>query len=316
MARLTTLIAAAALLVGATSARSQTDVVIGSSSVGGSYYLYAGGLASFLNREKGALRATARTTRGSVENARLLATDQMEFALINAQVLYEQRTGSGQFQNQQNADLRGLALVDLAPSHWVAMASSNIRGFDDLKGKRVSIGAPGSGGANSALIVLEAFGIKDQIRIVNLGFEESANNLRDGNLEAFTGGSALPMPAVLALATTRSIRLLSFDPAFIQRLQARYPTTEQTVIPKGTYAGVDYDVTTIGTPSTVATSVKVPDQVVYEMTKQIDRPDARQYVKTIYSTWDPQPGTALFERIGVPLHPGALRYYREAGVVR
>jgi hypothetical protein len=289
------------------------DVVIGSSAVGGSYYLYAGGLATYLS-SKTPIKATARTTRGSVENARLLDRKAMDLAFINASVLYQQRSGSQQFKDAKSERLRGIAIVDLAPTHVVTLVSHNIKSLQDLRGKRVSIGAAGSGGANSAMVVLSALGIRDDVRIQNLGFEESANNLRDGNLEAFMGGSALPMPAVIDLSTTQNIRLLSFEESFIKKLQASDPATEVTVIPANTYRGVDYRVTTIGHPSTLVTHADMPADTVYAITKVLLQADNRKYMQTIYRAWSPEPGAELWQRIGVALHPGAERAYREAGV--
>jgi len=303
----------AALLVG--TAHS-ADVVIGSSAVGGSYYLYAGGLASYLSSKTANIKATARTTRGSVENARLLDRKGMELAFINAAVLFEQKSGLNQFKDASSDRLRGVALVDLAPTHVVTLAASGVKSFSDLRGKRLSIGAAGSGGANSAMKVLNILGMRGDINVQNLGFEESASNLRDGNLEAFMGGSALPMPAVLDLATTQNIRLLSFEESFIRKLQANDPATEITVIPPNTYRGVDYPVTTIGTPSTLVTHADMPAEVIYEISKVLLQPDNRKYMQGIYRAWNPQPGADLWKRINVPLHPGAERAYREAGLLK
>jgi len=303
----------AALAVGAAH---PADVVIGSSAVGGSYYLYAGGLASYLTSKTKNIKATARTTRGSVENARLLDRGNMELAFINAAVLYEQKNGVNQFKGAKSDRLRGVALVDLAPTHVVTLAASGIKGFSDLRGKRLSIGAAGSGGANNAMKVLNILGLREAINIQTLGFEESANNLRDGNLEAFMGGSALPMPAVLDLATTLNIRLLSFEESFIKKLQTSDPAIEITVIPPNTYRGVDYPVTTIGTPSTLVTHAEVPADVIYRITQVLLQPENRKYMQGIYRAWDPQPGGDLWKRIEVQLHAGAERAYREAGLLK
>ncbi|MGH7265276.1 MAG: TAXI family TRAP transporter solute-binding subunit [Candidatus Rokuibacteriota bacterium] len=292
------------------------DVVIGSSSVGGSYYLYAGGLATYLTKNAKGVQVTARTTRGSVENARLLDRKAMDFAFINATVLYQQRHGVEQFKGQASRSLRGVALVDLAPTHWVTLRDANIQGFDDLKGKRVSIGAAGSGGANTATMVLRTLGLLGQVRVQQLGFEESATNLRDGNLEAFAAGSALPMPAVADLATTKSLRLLSIGPDVIKKLQQEDPAIEMTTIPPGTYRGVDTPTTTIGTPSTLVAHSGVPDDVVYEVARHLLTPATRAYMKTIYHAWDASPGGELWSRIEVPLHPGAARAYKEAGLLK
>lgn len=309
-------VAAACISMFAPLQSRAADIVIGSSAVGGSYYLYAGGLATYLSSKNPNLKATARTTRGSVENARLLDRKAMDFAFINAAVLQQQKAGTDQFKDSKSDRLRGIAVVDLAPTHIVTLASSNIKSLDQLRGKRVSIGAAGSGGANTAMSVFDALGIRKDVKIQNLGFDESANNLRDGNLEAFLGGSALPMPAVIDLATTREIRLISFEEAFIRKLQAADPAIEITVIPANTYRAVNYPVTTIGTPSTLVTQSDMAEDVAYEIAKTLLLADNKKYMQGIYSAWNPVPGGDLWKRIGVPLHPGAERAYRGAGLMK
>lgn len=306
---------AATLAAGSTPGLAQTDVVLGTSSVGGSYYLYGGGLSAWANRG-GPLRVTARTTRGSVENARLLHNAQLQFGFANAGVLHQQRTGTGQFANQASDRIRAVVLVDTAPLHWVSLTKDNIRAFRDLSGKRVSIGAAGSGNANTTLTVLDALGLRAAIRQQLLGFEESANNLRDGNLEAFSASSAIPMPAVVNLATTRDISLLSLSDQELATIIEKNPAFERSVIPANTYRGVTADVVTVGTPSTMITHAGVPDSLVYEMAKLIFQRESVAHMKTVYNAWAPETGAGLFRRLNVPLHPGAERAMRELGLLR
>src|SRR5690606_31521801 len=146
----------AGTLWGTGAGAQQTDVIIGSSSVGGSYYLYAGGLSTYLNDNSETLRATAQTTRGSVENVRLLDAGRLQFGFANGGVVYEQKAGSGQFEGASSDKIRGIATIDIAPLHFVTFAGGNIKTLDDLPGKRVSVGAPGSGSANSTMNLFEA----------------------------------------------------------------------------------------------------------------------------------------------------------------
>lgn len=299
-----------------TPALAQQDVVIGSSSVGGSYYLYAGGLSTYLTEKNPKVKATARTTRGSVENVRLLDRGTLDFGFANGTVIAQHKAGDGQFKDAKSDKIRGIAVVDLSPTHFVAMKNSKIMKLEDLKGVRMSIGAAGSGGANTAMIVLDALGIRNDVKIQNLGFSESANNLRDGNLEAFSGGSALPMPAVVDLSTTHDIRLLSFSDQLMAELQKREPAMEIAIIPPKTYRGIDEPVQTIGNPSTLITHVGMSEEAVYEVTKTMLSEDNKKYMRSIYKAWDPTAGLELWKRIGVPLHPGAERAYREAGILK
>jgi hypothetical protein len=303
-------------MVAAAPAAHAEDVTIGADTVGGSYYLYAGGLASYLTEKNPTVQGTARTTRGSVENVRLLDRDGLDFGLANASVVGQQQVGYGQFKDAKSDKIRGIAVLDLSPTHVVTLANSGIKTLMDLKGKRVSIGAAGSGGANTARTVLTALGIINDVKIQTLGFSESANNLRDGNLDAFFGGSGLPMPAVVDLATGHDIRLLTFDDAFLAKLQSEVPAIEITTIPGKTYRGVEYDVKTIGIPSTLVTRANMNDEAAYQVAKTLLSPDNKKYMQSIYKAWDPNPGFDLWKRIHVPLHPGAEKAYREAGLLK
>lgn len=307
-------LAAGAVLL-ATGAQAQQSVVIGSSSVGGSYYLYAGGLSTFVNENSDSLQATAQTTRGSVENARLLTAGRLDFGFANGGVVYEQNAGTGQFEGAAADNIRGVAVIDIAPLHVVTFADSGIETLPQLEGKQVSVGAPGSGTANTAANLFDAAGLTGKIDVQNLGFDESASNLRDGNLDAFTASSALPMPAVLDLSTSHDVRLLPIDDAVVSALRETAPAYQQVTIPAGTYAGIDADVSSIGVPSMLLTHDGVPEDVVYEFVSQMFADEAGAYMRTVYNAWNPEPGVAAFGDLGVPLHPGAARFYREMGLI-
>ena len=309
-------VAAGTIVLGGAAHAQETNVIVGSSSVGGSYYLYAGGLSTFVNDHSDKLNATAQTTRGSVENVRLLHAGRLQFGFANGGVVYEQKKGAGQFEGAASDKIRGIATVDIAPLHFVAFAGGKVENLEDLPGKRVSIGAPGSGSANSTMNLFEAAQIVDKVEVRNLGFDESAANMRDGNLDAFSASSALPMPAVMDLAASRDIRLLGITDEVTARLREISPAYQPVTIPAGTYEGIDKDVKTIGVPSMYVTHADVPEDVVYEMVRTMFSEGAAGYMRNIYNAWAPTPGAEAFTDVGVPLHPGAERFYREQGLIK
>jgi len=306
---------ASLMIAGPALTQEKTNVVLGSSSVGGSYYMYAGGLATFVNDNSDTLVVTAQTTRGSVENARLLASGRLDFGFANGGVVYEQNVGKGQFVDAAADSIRGIAIVDIAPLHLVTFADSGIKTLGDLRDKRVSVGAPGSGSANTTANLLEAADLASAIDVRNLGFDESAANMRDGNLDAFSASSSLPMPAVLDLATSRDIALLGIDNQVAANLQEISPAYQKVTIPAGTYPGVDADVASVGVPSMLITRADIPDDVVYELVSQIFADEAETYMRNVYNAWSPYPGEGAFGVVGIPLHPGAERFYREKGML-
>ncbi len=286
-------------------------IVLGTSSVGGSYYMYGGGISSYINNNVEGIIVTAETTRGSAENARLLG-DRLEFALMNGNITWQSRAKDGR------TNVNGVMTVDVASTHWVTLERTGIKSIEDLVGKRISIGAPGSGGEASAIAVLKAYGIWDEVEpnAQRLGFNESATALKDGHIVAFAGGSAIPMPAVAELASRGRVRLLDISDSALENLRKEHPPYIRWIIPAGTYDGVDYDVRTMGTPSVLAVDENVSDDMVYTIVKELFKPEAIKYMKNVYYAWEPSVNIEYFDQAEVPLHPGAERYFREAGLIK
>jgi TRAP transporter TAXI family solute receptor len=200
--------------------------------------------------------------------------------------------------------------------HIVAYPSSGIKTVQDLTGKRVSIGAPGSGSANASLVLFPAVGIAGKVKTQNLGFSESAANLRDGNLDAFLAMSALPMPAVVDLSSTHELTLVPVSEDVINTVRKDNPPYQAMTIPANSYAGIKQDVVTLAVASTLVTRADMPDDQVYELVSQMFTPDAIAYMKSVYRAWDPSNGVSMFQDMSVPMHPGALKFYREKGLVK
>ena len=294
----------------------EKEVVLGADNPGGSYYLYGGGISTWVNEHSKSLRVTSQTTRGSVENARLLNDSRIDFGLINAIATYQQRHGVGQFKGPPSEKLRGIAALDSAPLHIVTYPSSGIKTLADLANKRVSIGAPGSGSATTANFLFPLAGLTGKIRVQNLGFSESASNLRDGNVDAFFAASALPLPAVVDLSSTHEVVLLDIPQNLVEGLHKESPFYQASDIPAGTYSKINKPVHTVSVSSLLITRADTPDEVVTELLNQIYTPEALQYMRNVYKAWDPAPGQAIFNDIEVPLHPAALKFYKEKGLIK
>lgn len=297
-------------------AQEETAISIGAAPPGGSYYLYAGGMASLLNDKSDSLDPSVQVTRGSVENARLLDAGRLDFGFANSGVLYEQAAGTQQFEGAASDKIRGIAVVDTALLHLIAAPGSGIEAMEDLRGKRVAIGPAGSGSANTSMAVLEAAGLAEDVTIQHIGFDEGAANLRDGNVEAMSIYSAVPMPSVMDLAASRDITLVDIPESVVSELNEISPAYEAATIPGGVYQGVDSDTQAAGVPSAFVTREDVPEDVVYEILTHLYSEEGKQHMSTVHRTWTLRPGVELFSRIGVPLHPGAERFYREQGLLQ
>jgi hypothetical protein len=295
--------------------RGAMFTVVGTSSVGGSYYLYGGGLSAYMREVDSPVQVTAQTTKGSYENARILG-DRIDIALSGSSAMYERTHGLGQFEADGPADnIRGIMTVDTAPYHWITLEGTGIESIQDLVGKKVSIGEPGSGAEGAALALLDAYGITDQVQIQNLGYGAAATALRDGQISAFVGGSAIPMPAIVDLAATRDVALIPVDADIIEEFVADNPSYMAFTIPAGSYSGVDEDVLVTAVGSLLVADKDTPEDTIYEITKTMMTDGAKEYMKNVYFAWGPDASVEYYEAMGIEMHPGALKYYKEAGIV-
>ncbi len=304
-------IAASALLL-ATPAVAQTPLSVATGGTGGVYYPMGGGLAEIINNKVDGYTATAEVTGASVENMGLVATGDADLAIGLADTVYQAQTGTGRFDGQQLEMIRGVASLYANMIQIVTLADSGIASLDDLSGKRVSVGAPGSGTEVNAEKVLAAAGLSyDDIDEQRLNFNETADALANGDIDAGFWSVGAPTSSILNLATTNSIRMIELSAEQIAAAQAAEPLFASTTLSGGVYQGVDADVTVLGVPNVLVASSEMSDDLAYTITQtmfeniadlQAVHPAANQ--TTVDFTLSATP---------IPLHPGAIRYYEEIG---
>ncbi len=303
---------AIASLVAATPALSQMQLSIATGGTGGVYYPMGGGLAEVINNHVDGYSATAEVTGASVENMGLIATGDADFAIGLADTVQQAYTGTGRFEGQQLPMIRAVGSLYANMVQIVTLADSGIEGLDDLKGKRVSVGAPGSGTEVNARTLLEANGISfDDFDAQRLNFNETADALNNGDIDAGFWSVGAPTSSILNLATTNSIRMIGLNDEQLAAADAADETFAPLKLAGGVYQGVDDEVSTVGVPNVLVVSSEMDADTVYQITKamyeniadmQAVHPAA--YETTIEFSMNATP---------VPLHPGALRYFEEAG---
>ncbi|WP_425075079.1 TAXI family TRAP transporter solute-binding subunit [Sagittula sp. S175] len=304
---------AVALSVGlAVPALAQEQLSIATGGTGGVYYPMGGGLAEIINTHIDGYSATAEVTGASVENMGLIATGDADLAIGLADTVAQAYSGTGRFEGQQLPMVRGLASLYANMVQIVALKDSGISSLDDLRGKRVSIGAPGSGTEVNTNAILAANGISyDDIEEQRLNFNETADALSNGDIDAGFWSVGAPTSSILNLATTQDIVVIALTEAQLEAAMAADATFARTVLPGGSYTGVDADITVLGIPNVLTVSSEMPDEVAYNVTKamfeniaelQAIHPAARETTVEFSLTATP-----------VPLHPGAIRYYEEIG---
>jgi len=293
-------------------ALAQEQLSIATGGTGGVYYPMGGGLAEIINGHVEGYAATAEVTGASVENMGLIATGDADFAIGLADTVAQAHSGTGRFDGQQLSMVRGVASLYANMVHIVALEGSGITALEDLRGKRVSIGAPGSGTEVNTSAILEANGITyDDIEEQRLNFNETADALANGDIDAGFLSVGAPTSSILNLSTTQDIVLIALTEDELAAALGASATFAKTTLVGGTYTGVDEDLTVLGIPNVLTVSSETPDDLVYAVTSamfgnikelQAVHPAAKQ--TTVDFTLDATP---------VPLHPGAIRYFEEIG---
>lgn len=304
--------------IGSTDATAITRISFASSGVGAVFHVMVGGLAPYASQHLKNIEVTAEATRGSVENVRLIKSKKSEMAFVAGTIVYLATHQKGPFTKETFPELRGVSSVYVGMHHWVTLEKSGIQTMMDFKGKTICVGPSGSAVAAASITNLKMMGIDKDVNIRHLGWSESATALKDGNVAVFAAMSALPVPAVIDVASTHKIRLIPVDPTLMEKLSAANPANFLTKIPANTYPGVDQDVAVSGYHAFWLTHKDLSADVVYELLKFTYKPSTRKFLENVHPGWKMlEPSIEQMTNVmKVPLHSGAERYYREVGILK
>lgn len=304
----------AAMLFG--SAFSQGQLSISTGGTGGVYYPVGAGYAELINKYLEGYTAVAEVTGASVENAALISRGDSDIALILGDTTYQAYNGTGHFDGSSGIaklpNLRALASAYSNVGQFVTLQGSGITTLQDLKGKRVSVGAPGSGTEVSAQTILSANGITyDDFRPHRLNFNETADALRNGDIDVGFWSVGPPTSSIMDLATTRDIFIIPLSEEEVANAIEAEPVFAQYVLAAGAYQGQDEDVPTIGTPNVIVVAAEMDDQLAYDFLSALF-----EHIDEIIAIHpSANDTTAEFSLMStpIPLHPAAVRYYEEQG---
>ena len=302
---------AASAMIAGTPVLAQTQLSVATGGTGGVYYPMGGGLAEVINNNVEGYSATAEVTGASVENMGLVATGDADMALGLADTVQQAQTGTGRFDGQQLEMLRGMASMYANMVQIVTLADSGITSLDDLKGKRVSVGAPGSGTEVNAEAILSANGISyDDIEEQRLNFNETADALANGDIDAGFWSVGAPTSSILNLATTNDIRMIELTPEQIAAARAANPIFAETTLSGDVYEGVG-DTKVLGVPNVLVVSSEMPEDLVYAITKAMF--ENVDDLRAVHPAANQTTVEFTLAATPIPLHPGAIRYYEEIG---
>ncbi|WP_298975265.1 TAXI family TRAP transporter solute-binding subunit [uncultured Roseobacter sp.] len=314
-------------------AQDPTFFRIGTGGAGGTYFPIGGTIANGISAPPGSracdeggqcgvpgLIAIAQSTTASVFNNAAVQNGELEAGLAAADVTRSMYLGEGKFEGKPHPKLRIIANLFPEDLHLVMPQGSEISNLGDLAGKRVGIAQAGSGTQVAVLQMLDAWGVnRDNMEEAELNNSQSAERLADGQIDAYFYAAGWPVAAMVQLASTKGMSLHSFSEEDLAKINEIIPAYIPSKIPAGVYEGVDEDILTPAVSAMLVVSSDLSDELVYGLTKALWNDNTRKLLDNGHAKGKQiTPDTALdgVEALGVPLHPGAEKFYKEAGLLK
>ncbi|MFA5489314.1 MAG: TAXI family TRAP transporter solute-binding subunit [Candidimonas sp.] len=304
----------------ATPAVAQKKVLaIGTGGMTGVYYAAGGSICRLLNknRHRHGMRCMAQSTGGSVANAKDIADGKLEFGIVQSDVSYNAYMGLGQFAGSKPySNLRSLFSLHAEPVTIVVGKKSGIQSFDDLKGKRFNVGGPGSGSRVLIEQYLNARG--DDLnyfgQIKELGPDKHGAALCADTIDGFVYGVGHPSANIQEPTTNCGARLLALQGSALDALLKEHAYYAKVVIPGGMYPDNPTDTATYGVMATLIASAEVPEHTVYLVVKSVF--DNLPELRTLHAAFQHLKAEDMMTNgLSIPMHPGAIRYFRERGLL-
>jgi len=298
----------------------QRFITIGTGGVTGVYYPAGGAICRLVNksREDHGIRCSVESTAGSIYNLNALREGELDFGIVQSDWQYHSYKGTSEnFRDQgPNSDLRAVFALHPEPFTVLARKDAGVTEFKDIKGKRVNIGDPGSGQRGTIEILMKEMGWnRGDFKLASeLKASEQAAALCDNKIDVMVYVVGHPSGAIKEATTSCDSVLVQVAGPVVDKLVRDNPYYRTATIPGGMYSGNDQDVKTFGVAAVVVSSAKVPDQVVYNLVKSVfENFDSFQRLHPAFANLTK--AEMVKEGLAAPLHPGALKYYQEAGLI-
>ena len=302
-------------LMGAVASGYAADnLVLATGGTAGTYYPFGGALAKIWNSKIKDMNVTAQTSGASGENVRLINKKEVELALVQSDTLDFAFNATEAFKEP----LKGMSTIAvLYPEiiQVVVAAAGPIKSIADLKGKKVGVGAPGSGTEANFRQLLDAYGMKkEDINVQFLSFSESAEAYKDKHIDAFIVTAGIPNAGIMDVATQNEIRILNIPADVAAKLAQKYPFLAAVKVPANTYKGQTAEVSTVAVNAVLIAGNSLSEAMVYNLTKalfenQVELASAHAKGKELNIK------TAV-TGVSIPFHPGAVKYYKEKGMMK
>lgn len=302
------------VLSGCSKSDAKKDFILATGGTSGTYYPFGGAIANIWNTKVQNMNVTAQATGASAENLRLINRGDAEFAIVQNDVMDYAYNGTDMFAGEKLTNIMTIGTLYPEVVQIAAEKNSGINSISDMKGKRVSIGDAGSGVEFNAKQILEGYGITfDDIKKNNLSFKESAEAIQNGTLDACFITAGVPNSALQELAFTTGLNLVPVTNENAKIISEKYEFYTVTTIPAGTYKGTDTDTKALAIKATLAVNASLDEEIVYQMTKALF--ENLDELGTAHAKGKEVSAAAAITGVSVPFHPGAIKYYKEIGLM-
>ncbi|HYE12585.1 MAG TPA: TAXI family TRAP transporter solute-binding subunit [Patescibacteria group bacterium] len=288
---------------------------IGTASLGGNYFPMGAAIATILQNDIPGIKPNAQATGGSAFNMTAIQSGELEMGIIQGPSVAAGVNGTGQFEGAKTDKVRTILNYNATPQHIVVRANLNVRSVQDLKGLKLEMIAAGDGVEVSTRNLLEALGISwDQIKPQYSGNRvQAASRLKTGEVDGIIDATGIGSSWLIDVIGNEKFKLISLTDDEIKQVSSKYPEFSKIKIPAGSYQGQKEDIYTVSSWTVLAVSESLSDELVYNMTKALfDNKDALVEKHKYFKDLAPE---NIKDAVIAPMHPGALKYYKEKGIL-
>lgn len=283
---------------------------IATGGTAGTYYPIGGAMAEVLNKNIPGMNASAQSTGASAANINMLKDGSVDLAIVQNDITYYAMNGTEMFKGKKVDGLQGIATLYPETCQIVTLEKTGIKSVSDFKGKRIAIGAAGSGVEANARQIMEAYGITyNDIKVQYLSFAEAANALKDGNVDAAFVTAGFPTAAIQDIASQHAVRMIAVDDEHADQLIKKYPFYTKTVIPANTYANFKEDTKAVAVMAMLVSSSKMDEKLGYDVTKalftHLDRIQASHSAAKVITVKNAVQG------MPIKMNAGADKFFKE-----
>lgn len=297
------------------AAPAPANLILATGGTSGTYYPFGGAMAQIFNSKIQGMNVTAQSTGASVENLKLIGKQEVELAIVQNDTTDYASKGIEVFADGKIENVRAIASLYPEVIQIVVSKKSGITTLADIKGKKFSVGAPGSGVEANARQILDTIGLTYKDFTPNyLSFSESADQYKDNLIDGFLFTSGIPNSAIQDVGAQNELSFVTIDDATIATLTEKYEFLTAYTIPAGTYPGQDADVKTVAVKAILVCGAEVSEEAIYNLTKALfeNQPE----LASAHAKGELLDINTAADGISIQFHPGAEKYLKEQGILK